>query len=72
MAISTSEYNAVLARLTALENHINDLTTAINRVVSISEVQQLHTLLETQIADLTTTVTALQARVTAIEEEPLS
>ena len=70
MAFTSNQQLEVLQRLTALEQHVNDLTVAINRMVSSADVQQVFTVLQTQIDDLTTTVTALEARVTAIEEEP--
>lgn len=70
--MTLAQYEALLERVTALEEHVNDLTTAINRMVSIAEVQQIHTLTETRIDDLAVTVTALENRVTAIEEEPLT
>jgi len=70
--MTEAQYLALLNRVSALEQHVNDLTTAVNRMVSMIEVQQLHTILETRIDDLQTNVEALETRVTAIEEEPLT
>jgi len=70
MAVTTDQYNRILSRLVALENMMNDLVVVSKKHVTLSQVQQLHTLLQTEIIDLMDQVTALEARVTTIEDEP--
>lgn len=70
MAISTDQYEAILARLTKLEHFCNDLAVAIERFVTLNQVQQLSSLLQTQVASLQEDVDALETRVELIENEP--
>jgi len=72
MAVSTKQYQRLLARLTALEEHANDIATAIDSLVTMQEVRQLLVVLQTDLEDVQTNVDALEARVTLIEEEPLT
>ena len=70
MAVTAAQYLTLLQRITALEQHMNDVSIALNRVVGMNEVQQVFTILQTQVDNLSTDVAALDTRVTGIEEEP--
>ena len=70
MAVSDSQYQMILQRLTALEETMNNALIAMNRLVALSQVQQVFTVLQTDIANIQVTVDALESRVTALEEEP--
>jgi len=72
MAITTDQYNALLARLITLETSYNDMAVAINSLVALDQVQQLLTISQERTEALEVTVAALEQRVTSIEEEPLS
>lgn len=71
MAITSDQYNRLLARVTKLENAHNDVVVAMDAFITLGQMNQLLTLLQTDIDDLTTQVTALNDRVEAIENEPL-
>ena len=72
MPISTDQYNRILSRLTAMENSFNDMAVAIDNFITLSQMNQLMTLLQQDIDDLRQQVVGLENRVTSIEEEPLS
>ncbi len=72
MAVTDDQYSRLLNRVTNLEETMNDVLIAMSRLVSLTQVNQLLTLLQTQIEDLSTNVEELEARVTSIEEEPLT
>lgn len=72
MAISNDQYQVLLNRITALENALNDTFTALEQYITLSQVNQLNVVNQQELADLRTTVDALELRVTAIEEEPLT
>lgn len=69
---SIAQYEAQLARLNALENAFNDMAVAIQRCVTIGQVQQLLAIVQTDLANVNNDIEALGERVTAIEEEPLT
>ena len=71
MPISTDQYNRILSRLTALENGFNDVAVAIDKFITLSQMNQLLTLLQQDLDDLRVQTTALEARVVSLEEEPL-
>jgi polyhydroxyalkanoate synthesis regulator phasin len=71
MAISTAEYDQIKARLTKLENAFNQLATAQNSLVSVNQVSQIYTVMQTQMESLQTTVDSLETRVEDIENEPI-
>ena len=71
-SISESQYQRLLSRVTALEAQANDMAVAISKFVTLSQVNQLLVISQTDIADLRAIVEALEERVTSIEEEPLS
>tara|TARA_Y100000034_G_scaffold120718_1_gene163993 strand:+ start:466 stop:684 length:219 start_codon:yes stop_codon:yes gene_type:complete len=72
MAVSSEQYSRLLTRLTKIEETINDILVAMERYVSMTQTQQLLTIQSTEIADLSATVSSLEDRVEAIEEEPLT
>lgn len=72
MAVSTEQYEAILARLNKLENSFNDLAVALGRCATIGQVQQLLAIVQQDLASVGSDVDALEERVTAIEEEPLT
>lgn len=74
MAFSLSEdqYKKMLNRITQLEQQANDQAVAMDKFVTLLQVNELSVLLQSSIAALNTRVESLEARVTAIEEEPLT
>lgn len=72
MAITAEQYTAILTRLTRIENMLNDVAVALDKFVTISDINQLHTLIQQEQEDIRTLVEALDNRVTSIEEEPLT
>lgn len=71
-SITETQYLTLLSRLTALEHHVNDLTVAQTNLVSLQQVNGISVILQTAIANIETTVNALETRVSTIEEEPLT
>lgn len=71
MAVSNEQYLRILARLTKIEETINDALVAATHYVTMSQVQQLLTIISTDLDDVTATVATLEDRVESIEEEPL-
>lgn len=67
-----TKYTSILARLTALEEHHNNIVVAVDRLATIDQVQELLVVLQTDLSSIQTTLTALEARITAIENEPLT
>lgn len=72
MAVSTEQYNRLLARLSKIEETINDMLVAAEHYLTMSQMHQLLTVQKTELADLRSTVDSLEDRVEAIEEEPLT
>jgi len=70
-SLNEDQYQAVIARLFALEENHNNIAIAVDNFTTLEQLQQLLVLVQTDIDDLRTKVTALENRVTAIEEEPL-
>lgn len=67
-----AKYLAVLNRLVALENHSNDLSVAVSNLASIQQVKELLAILQATLSELDNKIDALENRITAIEEEPLT
>jgi predicted nucleic acid-binding Zn-ribbon protein len=67
-----SQYNKLLNRVTALEEHHNDIAVALDRFITLDQLQELLVVIQTTIDDLETQLNAIESRVTAIEEEPLT
>ncbi len=70
--LSQNQYNAMLARITALENQSNDIAIAIDKFVTNAQVNGVRVLLETDIASLQDEVDAIISRVDILENDPLS
>ena len=71
MSVSTSQYELLLARMSACENALNNALVAINNLASKSSVVQLLAVIQHDLADTRASVEALEIRVASIEEEPL-
>ena len=72
MAITEDQYQGILVRLTAIENHLNNVTIALDRYVELSQVQQLLVVIQKNLDNVNTKVSALETRVGIIENEPLT
>ncbi len=70
--MTTEQYQRMLARLTKIEETINDIIVSQSNLVSLQQVQQLLVLTQTEMQDVRETVTALEDRITILEEEPIS
>lgn len=70
--LTESKYNNLLSRITALENTLNDTIVAISRLASVSQVHELLVISQTKQQEVIVKLDALEERVTAIEEEPLT
>lgn len=62
----------MLRRIKVLEEAFNNLVVAIDNLASQQQVQELLVVLQSDIKDFQEQVTALENRVVAIEEEPLT
>lgn len=71
-SITETQYQTLLARVTALEQQANDQAVALDKFVTLSQINQLDTLNQQLIESLNQQVQAFEARLTAIEEEPLT
>tara|TARA_Y100001970_G_C14229459_1_gene857722 strand:- start:1896 stop:2120 length:225 start_codon:yes stop_codon:yes gene_type:complete len=65
------KYEKLLSRITALENHHNNIAIAMDQFVSLSQIQELLVLVQTKLDDFESRLSSLENRITAIEEEPL-
>jgi hypothetical protein len=72
MSITSEQYASLIARMNKSEETINDILIAIKKFVTTTQVQQLLTLVQTELADVKSTVDSLEQRVESIEEEPLT
>lgn len=70
--VTDTQYQNLLARLTALEQNQNDMMTAMGRFITLTQVNQINTILQTDIQTLESSVDALEARVQELESEPLA
>ena len=71
MAITADQYARLLARMQRLEEVMNDMIVASDNYITLLQVNQLLTIVQTELEDLKLQVEALEDRVTSIEEEPL-
>ena len=71
MAVTTDQCNLLLSRLTALENSHNDVIVAMDVFITLEQMNQLLTLLQTDMDNFNPQLVALNERVEAIENEPL-
>tara|TARA_A100001201_G_scaffold143445_1_gene145114 strand:- start:2213 stop:2437 length:225 start_codon:yes stop_codon:yes gene_type:complete len=70
--LSEAKYIALLRRVKILEEAYNDMATAINNLATQQQVQELLVIIQSDIKSFEEKLTALENRVIAIEEEPLS
>lgn len=70
--LSEEKYIAMLRRIKALEEAFNNIAVAIDNLASQQQVQELLVILQADIKSFDNKLTALENRVTSIEEEPLS
>ena len=70
--LSEGQYTQMLIRIKALEEAYNNLAVAVDNLASQQQLQELLVVIQTDIAEFTEQVTALENRVKAIEEEPLN
>lgn len=72
MALTDTQYNNILHRLRALEETVNDLVVAVDRLASLEQVTELSVLFQTAQEDVELRVSTLEERVEFLESEPLS
>lgn len=70
--LTEAKYNLLLQRITALENTLNDTIVALSRLATVAQVHELLVINSTNVEDAINRLEALEERVTAIEEEPLT
>jgi len=69
MAVSDAQYNRLLARMSKAEEAINDIIIAQGSFITLSQLNQLMVLTQTEQDVLTEQVTSNTTRITALEEE---
>lgn len=67
--ITTTQYAALLSRLTALENRVNDITTAMNQFMTQLQISEIYTILSAENTALRETVDSLVTRIETVEQE---
>lgn len=70
--VSLSQYQALLQRQTALENTVNDLIVAIEKFVTVGQVNSLLTLNAAELEVFRTELESFSTRLSDIENEPLT
>lgn len=70
-SFTEAKYKRLLARLAALEESFNQVIIAMDEFTTSDQVQELLTLFQSTIDELSTTVVSLEERTEAIENEPL-
>ena len=70
--LSEAKYIAMLRRIKILEEAYNDMATAINNLATQQQVQELLVIIQADIKNAEEQLAALENRIVAIEEEPLS
>lgn len=69
--LSEAQYVQLLTRIKALEEAYNNLAVAVDNLASQQQLQELLVILQADIKAFADRVTAVENRITAIEEEPL-
>lgn len=70
--LTEGKYIALLRRIKALEEMVNNLVVALDKCTTQQQLQELLVVVQTDIKDCQEQLIALDNRVTDIEEEPLS
>ena len=68
MAVTDDQYEVILARLSALENHLNNVVVAIEHFITLQQMQELLVVIQTTLDDLETRVSSLETRISIITE----
>jgi len=66
-----SKYKTLLERITALEEHHNNIAIALDKLITLDQVHDLMVLFQGDLDNIKEVVAAIQNRVVALEEEPL-
>ena len=67
--MTQAQYEALLLRVVALEISISQIFTAINQLPSIQQVNSLNIEVQTELEALNTQLASITSRITALEEE---
>lgn len=67
MPVGSVEYQALLARVQALEDWANNVQTAMSKFVTIDQITQLGLLRQTEVAASSVRITGLESRVSTLE-----
>ena len=67
MSLSTQQYNALIARIEALENTVNILQTVIQKLVTVEQASQLSLLRNQDIESLEDRMDGVETRVSTLE-----
>ena len=67
MPISTTEYQALLARVAALEVAYNNVVTSLSKLVTVDQVTQLGLLRQTETAEHSVRLTGVENRLGVLE-----
>lgn len=67
--MTQAQYDALLLRVTSLEISIAQIFTAINQLPSIQQVNSLNMEVQTELEALSTQLASITSRITALEEE---
>lgn len=71
-SFTENKYNSIINRLLQLEKSFNDLAVAQDNLATLAQLQELLVIVQSRIKDLEDQVTALESRVSSIENEPLN
>lgn len=67
MAVSSTEYEALLNRVRALEERVNNIVTALSKMVTIDQVTQLGLIRQTEVAQHNVRLEGIEARLEELE-----
>ena len=67
MSIATTEYNALLDRVRALEERVNNIVTALSKMITIDQVAQLGLIRQTEVAQHAVRLEGIETRLEELE-----
>ena len=67
MPLSSTEYQALLSRVSALETAYNNVITALSKLVTIDQVTQLSLLRQTEVSEHAVRLTGVENRLVTLE-----
>ena len=70
MAVSDAQYQAMLARITKLEQTLSDVLQALPQLISVNQYHQLRVLDESRIGDAESRIQGLEQQLTIIVNDP--